>query len=105
MASIKRMASSTKKSSGVRRRLTLRPAASAPFLAGGVKALAKPSFCASLSRKSVRPTARTSPESATSPKATVSRGKGASASAEISAAATARSAAGSVMRKPPATER
>ena len=50
-------------------------------------------------------TGRTAPESEISPKYTASAGSGALASEETSAAATARSAAGSLMRRPPATLR
>src|SRR5271167_2048469 len=71
----------------------------------GVHASAKPSLAASLSRASVWPTGRTSPERAISPNTTVSVGTGVSVRAETSAAATARSAAGSTMRNPPATLR
>ena len=66
---------------------------------------AKPSFAASLRRASAWATGRTRPDRPISPKTTVSAGTGVSVSAETSAAATARSAAGSLMRRPPATFR
>jgi hypothetical protein len=73
-------------------------------IAGALLA-AKPSFAASLSRASACPTWRISPERPISPNTTVSAGTGSKLKAESSAAATARSAAGSLMRKPPATLR
>src|SRR6185437_6003398 len=71
----------------------------------GTSAVVKPSLPASLRRASACPTGRTSPERPISPKITVSAGTGRRLKAETSAAATARSAAGSAMRKPPATLR
>ena len=72
---------------------------------GGASARAKPSFAASFNRASPCVTGRTSPDNPISPKATARRGAGVSVSEETSAAATARSAAGSATRKPPATLR
>src|SRR5260221_195233 len=72
---------------------------------GGTSAAVKPSLPASLRRASAWPTGRTSPDRPISPKITVSAGIGRKLSADTSAAATARSAAGSAMRKPPATLR
>src|ERR1700730_183697 len=70
----------------------------------GIQASAKPSLAGSFSRASVGPAGRTLLERAISPNTTAS-GTGVSVSAETSAAATARSAAGSTMRNPPATLR
>ena len=72
---------------------------------GGAQAASKPSFAASLSRKPAWLTDRTSPASPISPNITVSAESGWSSAADIRAAATARSAAGSPMRRPPATLR
>src|SRR3954453_6731355 len=68
----------------------------------GTQACVKPSLAASLSLISACATGRTRPDSAISPNTTMSGGTGISVSAETSAAATARSAAGSTMRNPPA---
>src|SRR5262245_22011937 len=72
---------------------------------GGTRASVKPSLAASLSRWSRWPTARTSPLSPTSPKLTRCSGIGVPERAETRAPATAKSAAGSVIRRPPATLR
>src|SRR5579871_1012316 len=69
----------------------------------GIKASVKPNFSASLRRCSVWPTALTSPPSPISPKITSPAGTGRSNREETSAAATARSAAGSPILSPPAT--
>ena len=65
----------------------------------------KPNLAASLSRASTRDTALTSPESPISPKTTVSGGTGTPLTDDIRAAATARSAAGSPIFRPPTTFR
>ena len=72
---------------------------------GAGRRRSKPSFCASFSRASACATWRTSPDRPTSPKNTMPGSVGRSVAAEARAAATARSAAGSVMRRPPATLR
>jgi hypothetical protein len=71
----------------------------------GTSALRKPSFAASRSRASRWLTGRTSPPSPISPNTTMSPGTCSSASDDTTAAATARSAAGSLIRRPPATFR
>src|SRR3569833_772718 len=63
----------------------------------------KPSFWASRRRSEAWTTGRTPPASEISPKYTASGGSGELESEEISAAATARSAAGSLTFNPPAT--
>ena len=63
----------------------------------------KPSLAASFSRDSLCPTARTSADKPISPKTTVSAGAATPVSEEIKAAATAKSAAGSLIFRPPAT--
>ncbi len=74
------------------------------FLDGvAVMAVLKPNLAASFSLASERPTGRTSPDKLISPNTTLSLGKGTSKAEEAIAAATARSAAGSFMRNPPAT--
>ncbi len=65
----------------------------------------KPNFPASFKRDSVWATGRSAPDSEISPNTTVSVGRAASSRALSSAQATARSAAGSVTRRPPATLR
>ena len=62
-----------------------------------------PSFAASFSLAAIWPTGRIAPDKATSPQITVSLGIKMPVSEEIRTAAAARSAAGSTMRKPPAT--
>lgn len=71
---------------------------SAAFTPEGTHAFSKPSFAASLSRSGAWATGLISPESAISPRITQSLGTGRSDIAETSAAATARSAAGSDRR-------
>jgi hypothetical protein len=80
-------------------------AVASPRAASGASARANPSFAASLRRAAVYATGRTAPDKDISPKYTASAGSGALASEETSAAAAARSAAGSWMRSPPATLR
>src|SRR5690606_15062984 len=85
-----------------------RPSAPRPRAArrlAGRMARLKPSFAASLMRLSIWLTGRTSPDSPSSPKTTVPAGNGWLVREEMTAAATARSAAGSLMRRPPATFR
>src|SRR6516162_1388952 len=72
---------------------------------GGIKASVKPNFSASFRRWSIWLTGRTSPPRPISPKTTVPAGIGRASREERRAAATARSAAGSPTRKPPATFR
>ena len=71
----------------------------------GAMARVKPSLAASFKRTSGWLTGRTSPDRLISPKQAVPSGIGLSLIEDISAAATARSAAGSPMRRPPATLR
>ena len=71
----------------------------------GATAVSKPSLAASFNRCGVRGTGRTSPVSPISPNSTVSAGTGCLEIEDTSAAATARSAAGSLSRRPPATLR
>ena len=68
-----------------------------------VTSRSKPSREASRRRRSARTAARSRPDSATSPASTVPSRTGRSRRLEASAMATARSAAGSSMRRPPAT--
>jgi len=70
--------------------------------AAGANACSKPSFAASLRRNPASETGRTSPDREISPKAMLVAGTGCSDNAETRAAATARSAAGSDKRYPPA---
>ena len=63
-----------------------------------------PSFRASLTRRAVCDTARTSPERPSSPKAIVCASSAVPRNAEAIASAMPRSAAGSLTRKPPATD-
>ena len=69
-----------------------------PATAAGTIAFSKPSLAASLRRSGACATGRSPPDSATSPKAIVSGGTGRSDNADTRAAATARSAAGSITR-------
>jgi 4-hydroxyacetophenone monooxygenase len=71
----------------------------------GTMAQSNPSLVASLRRASIWLTARTSPARPTSPNTTVAGATAVSNAEEIRAAATARSAAGSLIRRPPATFR
>ena len=69
----------------------------------GIKPCSKPSFAASFSRVSACGTWRNSADKATSPKKTARAGNGLALTDDTSAAATAKSAAGSAIRRPPAT--
>ena len=69
----------------------------------GINPCSNPNFVASLSRVSACGTWRNSADKATSPKNTARAGRGFALTEDTSAAATARSAAGSAIRKPPAT--
>lgn len=71
-------------------------------LSAGMVALVKPSLADSFKRRSVLATCRTSPARPISPKKMVSAGRGWLDRALINAAATARSAAGSLILMPPA---
>src|SRR6266851_2012492 len=76
-----------------------------PRADSGSTARPNPSFAASFSRAEVCATGRTAPDSEISPKYTASVGSGALTSDDTRAAAAARSAAGSWIRRPPATFR
>ena len=71
---------------------------------GGDDRFAEPSLAASLSRRSVPGTRRSSPARPISPKATMRCGTGLLQAAEAMASAAARSAAGSLTLAPPTVE-